>query len=201
MIGISVLIAFASKRLLPGRATFAAVLAVLLTGGYVVVGYQAYKAARSTAGMEAQTEGFLAARTGGSDGAGLPIVVADPHAHALLCHYAPPGLRPRIVYLADPAASLRILGHNSVDQGMLDLVGPYFGCRVERYEPFLAAHPRFFLYGSTTNYLNWLFYRLPTSGRRIEFIERNGDYLLFRVETAPPAARHARVGSLTNDLL
>jgi hypothetical protein len=53
-----------------------------------------------------------------------PLVIADPHTITVLSHYGAPELRERMVYLADPERALEHLGHNSVERGMLDLLGP-----------------------------------------------------------------------------
>jgi hypothetical protein len=73
----------------------------------------------------------------------LPIVAAEPHVFMALAHYAPPAVTDRLVYLGDVEASQRRLGHNSVERGMVDLVGPWFRLPVRPYKSYIAAHPRF----------------------------------------------------------
>ena len=112
-------------------------------------------------------------------GADLPFVVADPHTFAVLSHYGPPELRARMVYLADPALALKHLGHNSVERGMLDLLRPWFRMNVVEFEPFIADHPQFLVYGDffRLGFLNWMTPELQHRGMRLELLNRQGDNL------------------------
>jgi hypothetical protein len=113
-------------------------------------------------------------------GSGLPVVIADPQTFVVLSHYSRPEFRSRIVYLADPDLALKALGHNSVERGMLDLIGPWFGMHVVHYQPFLADHPAFLLYGDFVrlSFLNWILPDLQARGMRTELLNRSGDNLL-----------------------
>lgn len=113
--------------------------------------------------------------------ADLPVVVADPHSFIVLSHYAAPELRQRIVYLADPERALRRLGHNSVERGMLDLLQPWFGMHVERFDPYLADRSSFFVYGDFVrlSFLNWLLPELQERRYHLELLDRAGDNMLF----------------------
>jgi hypothetical protein len=129
----------------------------------------------------------------GEDLMTLPIVVADLHTFMTLAYYAPPGISSRVVYLADPQASLRYLGHDTVDRGILDLK-PWFQVAVEEYEPYIASHDRFLVYlevQGERNWLgyywgrpwalSWLLYDLPGAPVHIELMRRNKNSLLFLV--------------------
>jgi len=120
----------------------------------------------------------------------LPIVVADPHTFTVVWHYDD-AIRPRLVYLADPDLALERLGHNSVERGMLDLVRPWFGMNVLEFEPFIARHERFLVYGDFVRraFLNWLLPELHARGLRTELLNRSGDDMLLLVsrdETPAP---------------
>lgn len=110
----------------------------------------------------------------------LPVVIADPHNLAVLSHYAPPSLRARIVYAADPDRALRELGHNSVERGMLDLLQPWFHMNVVRFEPFVASHDEFLVYGDFVRlaFLNWIVPALRQQGFEIVLLNRAGDDML-----------------------
>jgi hypothetical protein len=112
-------------------------------------------------------------------GADLPFVVADPHTFAVLSHYGPPELRARMVYLADPDLALKHLGHNSVERGMLDLLRPWFRMNVVEFEPFIADHAQFLVYGDffRLGFLNWMTPELQQRGIRLELLNRQGDNL------------------------
>lgn len=126
----------------------------------------------------------------------VPFVVADPHTFAVLSHYGPPEMKSRMVYLADPDLALKRLGHNSVERGMLDLLKPWFGMNVMEFEPFVARHPQFLLYGDfyELGFLNWISAELQQRGMRLELLNRAGDdlFLLASRSDAPAAASLSR---------
>jgi Dolichyl-phosphate-mannose-protein mannosyltransferase len=110
----------------------------------------------------------------------LPVVVADAQSFTVLSYYGSQEIRSRMVYLADPDLALKHLGHNSVERGMLDLVRPWFRLNVLEFEPYIAAHARFLLYGDFVrlSFLNWLLPELHARGWRTELLNRGGDNLL-----------------------
>jgi 4-amino-4-deoxy-L-arabinose transferase-like glycosyltransferase len=110
----------------------------------------------------------------------LPLVVADPHNFTMLSHYGAPAITSRIVYLADPDRALKVLGHNSVERGMVDLVQPWFHMNVVPFEPFVATHSRFLVYGNFVRlaFLNWLAPELRARGWHMELLNRDGDVML-----------------------
>jgi hypothetical protein len=111
----------------------------------------------------------------------LPIVVADPHTFTVLSHYGAHGITSRIVYLADPDRALKVLGHNSVERGMIDLLQPWFHMNVVRFEPFVEEHSRFFVYGNFVHksFLNWILPELRAAGWHTELLNQAGDDMLF----------------------
>jgi len=110
----------------------------------------------------------------------LPLVIADAHTFTMLSHYGAPDIKPRIVYLADPDRALARLGHNSVERGMLDLLKPWFHMNVVAFEPFMAEHSRFLVYGDFVrlSFLNWLEPELRARGMHSEILNRGGDNML-----------------------
>jgi hypothetical protein len=50
---------------------------------------------------------------------------------------------------------------------MVDLVGPWLRLLVKPYEPYIASHPRFWLYGNL-GWLSWITDELRADGLRIE---------------------------------
>jgi hypothetical protein len=111
----------------------------------------------------------------------LPVVPSDSHVFMTLNHYGSPDIVRRLIFLSDPEASLQHLGHNSVEKGMLDLVGPWFGLRVEEYDRFIATRQRFLVYGNADNFMNWLLSELTSSGARVELRGRDSGNLIFLV--------------------
>jgi len=100
-----------------------------------------------------------------------------------LSHYGTPEIKARVVYLADEDRALARLGSNSVERGMVDLVKPWFGMNVVPFEPFVAAHGEFFVYGDFVRlaFLNWIVPELHAQGMRTELLSRGGDDMLLYV--------------------
>jgi 4-amino-4-deoxy-L-arabinose transferase-like glycosyltransferase len=125
----------------------------------------------------------------------LPVVVADPHTFIMLSHYGAAATVSRIVYVADPDLALKHLGHNSVERGMLDLLKPWFHLNVVPFEPFIADHSRFLVYGNfySKSFLNWILLELEARRVHIELLNRSGDELLLLVDDStlriPASAR------------
>jgi hypothetical protein len=117
-------------------------------------------------------------------------VITDPHAFMTLAHYGPPDIAGRIVYLADPDASLRYLGHNSVEKGMLDLIKSVFALNVQEYQGYISSEERFMVYTRTANPLNWLLSDIQRSGSLIEMRGRDHDAIIFLVQPKWENAGH-----------
>jgi hypothetical protein len=162
-----------------------AVLVFCLVGTFMVLQVRNFRYLAQASLHQAEIHEFLRSNAEGS----LPIVASDLHTFMELAYYAPRDIASRVVYLADPQASLRYLGHNSVDQGILDLQ-PWFGVKVEQYAPYVASHQRFLVYvrdkylNNPTANINWLLSELTTTDRRIELRSRHEDGLLFLVSSA-----------------
>ena len=180
VIGFSVLFALAAYRLLDGRPIMGASLVFLLCVGFMVGEIRHLQKICDASSEQAKTYDFLRSNNENQ----LPIVASDLHTFMTIAHYAPRDVASRVVYLAYPQASLRHLGHSSVDQGILDLK-PWFGLRIEEYPSYVASHQQFLVYGPI-GWLNWLVSELTATNRRIELKGRNGENLLFLVSTAEP---------------
>ena len=132
----------------------------------------------------------------------LPLVIADPHTFLVLSHYGAADIRSRLVYAADPERALTRLGSNSVERGMLDLLGPWFHLNVVPFEPFAAAHSRFFVYGDFVrlSFLNWIVPELQAQGFRAELLNRAGDNMLLYVSRDQESRAHAEPNGATAPL-
>jgi 4-amino-4-deoxy-L-arabinose transferase-like glycosyltransferase len=114
----------------------------------------------------------------------LPIVSWFSHPAMRLWYYGPKDLADRVYYLADPAASVRYIGHDTIDRGLLDLK-PFFPLKnVQPYDLFLKSHQQFLLFwcswGEDWRW-NWIVYSLLADHRKIELKARNGDQFLYLV--------------------
>jgi hypothetical protein len=109
-LGLGILVPCGFRQVLRGQNALTVILVLCLAAGFVRRG-----------GMTLQESAMHVQRREGvitmlqADRTGIePVVCSDPHLFLILSHYAPPELRSRLVYLADPAESMRYLGHNIV---------------------------------------------------------------------------------------
>ena len=182
VLGVSVLVAWTSARLLDGRAFLGAIILLLSCGGFVMLWTRSLPATPETA----LSQMYAIVRS--EPESELPVVVSDPHTFMTLSHYAPPDLSSRFVYLADPERSLRDLGHNTMDRGILDLK-PWFRLNIQESERYRSEHSRFLLYvhagylgGQVAPNFNWLLSDLAASGWHLELKAREQNQLLFLVK-------------------
>ncbi|MBF5044338.1 hypothetical protein FGE12_18210 [Aggregicoccus sp. 17bor-14] len=195
LLGLCILAVLPLPRLFGGAARPGLVLALLVLGAACVRELASFLRARQ---IQRDNEVALALLQAEAREP-IPIVTNHPSLLLELTYYAPPELRRRLTYLADVGEARRILGHTSMERGVLTLVGPRFGARVEDYETFMKAHPRFYVFGSFLPNFTWLLDGVQADGRPIEL--RHHDDLrqqyLFLVHPraqalAPAAARSAQ---------
>jgi hypothetical protein len=189
VIGFSILFPLAVQRLNGGRIIMGTCFTLFTCVWFMVMGViqLQHQAIINTGWLN--TYEFLQ-----SEGdPGLPIVAGDLHTFMTLAHYAPPAIMSRVVYLANPQASVRYFGHDTVDRGILDLK-PWFQVTVEEYTPYLASHDQFlvhsrvrgnrtwlgYFWGSPWDW-SWLLFELRRAPMRVELMGRNDDDLLFLV--------------------
>jgi hypothetical protein len=95
--------------------------------------------------------------------------------------YARRDLARRLAYVADPHLSIRYLGHDTVDRGLLDL-NRWFPLNVVWWHDWLSTHPSFLVYGYIGDW-SWLTFELPSVSDSIELVERlDKSRLLFSVK-------------------
>ena len=201
VIGVSILCAIAVFRLNGGRAIMGGCFTLFIYVWFIVTAVTQLKQHTVTATQWSKTYAFMRLE---NDPA-LPIVVADLHSFMALVHYAPRDLSTRLVYLADPQASVRYLCNDTIDRGILDLK-PWFHVPVEEYGPYIASHERFLLYARVQgerHWLgffwgepwewNWLLNDLHNFPVRVELRDRSDDNILFLV-TSDTQKRSARLG-------
>jgi hypothetical protein len=174
VLGLALLAAYGVYALPRARTVVGTALLVAMAGSFVLSQYGDLRTTIEEANFRLAASDLLQKQAEPT----LPIVASEPHVFMALAHYAPSAVTDRLVYLGDVEASLRHLGHNSVERGMLDLVGPWFRLPVEAFEPYIASHPRFWVYGNL-GWLTWITDELRADGWRIELQDRlGGEYLL-----------------------
>jgi hypothetical protein len=195
VIGAAALLPLIVRRLVWFPTTAALIVAVCGCAWFTFTGLRAIVEGPDAPVTTASLQSAIATIRSAPD-RDLRIAVADPHTFTVLSHYAPDDLRPRLVYLADPARALKRLHQNSVERGMLDLIGPWFGMDVEPYETFVDAHSAFFVYGNfgALAFLNWLVPDLQDEHFRAELLAVQGDRLLLRVSHKRTAGERSNDG-------
>ena len=176
VLGISVLVAVSVARLFQGHVFLGIAILFLSCAGFGML------SARNLQGTPEASLGKIYELIGREHITNLPVVISDAHSFMMLSQYAPRELSSRLVYLADPQASLRHLGYDTIDRGILDL-RPWFGFHIEEYGRYLEAQPRFFVYvsGGKLGGLNWLLTELASAPYHIELRGRIDDHLLLLV--------------------
>jgi len=189
VIGLSILWAIAMYRIDRGRAILGTCFTLFACIWFMMAAVAQFKHQTVMMTSWSKNYDFLQSNVDAT----LPIVAADLHTFMTVSHYAPSSVSSRIVYLADPQASLRYLGHDTVDRGILDLK-PWFQVAVEEYETYIGSHERFLVflevqgernwlgyYWGRPWALSWLLYDLPRASVQIELMRRNENSLLFLV--------------------
>ena len=136
LLGTSILSVVPLAWMFPDRLTWGLLAALGLTSVTLINGWSGVTRYRAEAAL---VKGGLQ-RLESVDEA-LPIVV--PQGFLELSHYAPPHIKSRIVYLSDPEAALKILGYNSVERGLANMIGPILHQNVVPFCEFAAKHDQF----------------------------------------------------------
>jgi Dolichyl-phosphate-mannose-protein mannosyltransferase len=116
---------------------------------------------------------------------GLPVLITNLHTFQMLEFYGPANVRAKIFYAIDPSASLKYLGHDTIERGVIDM-RPFsegnavFGGNAVSYQQFTSQNSRFYVYGPIDNW-NWICSKLIDDGFQVILIERRGDRLMFEV--------------------
>jgi len=110
-----------------------------------------------------------------------PIAMAEITPFHRVSFYARRDLAGRLAYVADPHLSIRYLGHDTVDRGLLDL-NRWFPLNVVWWHDWLSTHPSFLVYGYVGDW-SWLTFELPSVSDTIKLVERQDKWrLLFSVK-------------------
>jgi hypothetical protein len=185
VIGFSILVTFCATKLNDNSilVSFWIVIAFVMWFGFL-----AFTNSWAASQPGPQTKIQLLKRKGVGN---LPIVAADPHTFVELAYYAPE-FAPRVIYLADPAISLIRLQTNSIEQGMVDLIKPWFHLNVIDYKSYIATRQAFLLCGDPGLY-SWIIPQLYDDGMQMDLKGFDGNILLFLVSPPTKSTDH-RVG-------
>jgi hypothetical protein len=96
--------------------------------------------------------------------------------------YAPPLLKQRLCYLADPDAARRLVDTDSIDNGLLAL-RRWTAVSVHDYDRFVEAHATFIVYGAGSG---WVLQRLSESGASVRETGVELGAHIYEVARRPP---------------
>jgi hypothetical protein len=108
---------------------------------------------------------------------GETIAVAGTTEYLSLWYYAPPQVRDRLVYLADPASALDRTGTDTVDRNYLALAR-WAPVTVHDYRTFAGRQHTFLVYSAGPG---WLIETLYASGATLDEVGREADGPIYRV--------------------
>jgi hypothetical protein len=107
-----------------------------------------------------------------------PIDIAEFTPFHQLSFYGRRDLANRLAYAADPHLSVRYLGHDTVDRGLLSLV-PWFPLKVVWWHDWWRTHSFSYVYGSVSDW-TWHAYAVDGVGK-VEVLNRDLSHLLLGV--------------------
>jgi hypothetical protein len=128
----------------------------------------------------------------------LPLVVSSGLIFYPMSHYATVSQVNRMWFLTDEKIALHVTGSNMFEKG-LPALNRLFPMRahLQDYSEFLAAHPRFLLYGYADNKMDWLIPQLRDDGAQLRYLGKRTDQMglavLYDVEVPPSALARRRV--------
>jgi hypothetical protein len=116
-----------------------------------------------------------------------PLVVDEITVFHRLSFYGPPPLVNRLTYVADPKASAKYLGQDTIDRGLLAL-RPWFPINAVSVSNYVRTHSSFLVYGYVGEW-TWFTYDLVKPGVDAKLLGRRSARLLFLVQGASALAK------------
>lgn len=113
---------------------------------------------------------------------GLRIAVANPLNYVQTAYYGPGDLTRRMVYLSCPQVAVQY--PDFVPELAVLSLRKWAPVQVEDYHAFLSAHPRFWVYYTSLDRVEWLVPQLVKDGRTVQLRAQNAGHMLFEVSTS-----------------
>ena len=120
-----------------------------------------------------------------------PVVVSAPNLYLSYLHYAPAGLRGKLVYPADLEKARKFTGTDSSDVSLMKLA-PWASLRVPSYESFREREASFFITHRRHDRFDWIVPSLEAAGEPLRVIREDQTYRLLHCceknrESQPPS--------------
>jgi hypothetical protein len=188
VMGIGILFAFLAYNRTANRKTTGVLLMSIFLAGFLVNSFWA---------PPDDTTQSIATRGVDPDQVekDVPFVIGNGTLFLQVDHYAKPELAARLYLLRDPLTAVRYTGSDVFDDGYLVLRRwfPIKG-RIADYQPFIAGHDRFMVFGPMHDPLDWLIFKLVDDGAQMNFRGQFGDNLLFEVTPKPTTLARQAAG-------
>jgi hypothetical protein len=175
VVGITILLAVTGHVISRGSRSFAAALVLVLL---CFTADRTHGLLREGKGRAAETLASyhtMLALAGPDE----PIAITGLEDFHRLWFYGPREFRARIAYLVDQDMSIKYLGSDTVDRGLLDLK-PWFGENVQPFRDYTARTPSFLVYGYVGQWM-WLGQGLIDEHRHAELVAQHGNELALQV--------------------
>jgi len=116
--------------------------------------------------------------------ANQPVVLADVTVFHQVSFYARREFQQNFAYLCDADISVRYLGHDTVDRGLLDL-RPWFPLNAVERARYENGHSEFLAYGAVNEW-NWITFFFTAPTYKTGLLASDGGRLLLHIKRATP---------------
>ncbi len=184
VIGVSILVSAGSGAVTGRSKAVGAALVLLLAGWFAAT--TAVWVVRQVGSL--QDESLLGKAPFEQLHPELPVVISSGLLFLEMDHYTTPAVASRLNYLMDEEIARKKTGSDVFDKGFL-VSRRWFPIRghLRDYRSFLAAHPKFLLYGYSSFDLDWLIPKLIEDGAKLTYLGQQGPLkqrtVLFEVES------------------
>lgn len=95
-----------------------------------------------------------------------PVAISDGQLHLQMWHYAPAALKSRVVFVTNPAAALKYMGFDTIDNSAPSL-HEFGGMPMERYQDWVKDNREFWVYRNLAR-PEWITHQLLADGAVLE---------------------------------
>ncbi len=174
LIGAFLIIGYTGFQIAPRIRILPFTLCVMLVLFFGLQGFLVYRSHSLALSGLIENMRFLAPHTA------EPTAISDTPVFHRISFYARREFQRNFVHLCDPTVSVKYLGHDTLDQGLLDLL-PWFPVNAVERARFVNEHSEFLTYG-TVNEWNWITFLFTAPTYKTGLLARDGTRLLLRVE-------------------
>ena len=184
-IGLSFLIVWLLAAAFQARPGPALILAGIFSGAFLIQG----AAEIAKPGADARYDHSRVILTLENDlPPDLSIAVADPLLFFELSHQAPPAMKSRLFYVAEPKIALRRVGTDSLDRGFIGMQ-PFAALRVSTLASVMSARRKFLIVGYPAVSWSWLVDELTSRHVPLSVVASLGHTVVLLAEPGSTVAK------------